>query len=220
MSSRSCLAGAVSGTAYFVGPLDGPGPGVLLLHSWWGLTGGMKRTADRLADEGFTVIAPDLNGGEVFGDLAEAQAHLSEADPNRLARLTLDTLEVVRDRSSGDRIGIVGYSKGASRALWASVRTSPHVAAVVAYYGTQTIDFAGSEAAYLLHEAGRDELVDHDEMAFMEATIGLDRLDLEVFRYPEASHFFAEEGAGTYDPEAAHIAFGRSVALLRDRLAG
>lgn len=205
-------------TAYYVGPLDRVGPGVLLLHSWWGLTGGTKRIADRLADEGFTVIAPDLNGGEVFRELEQARSHLAEADPNRLARLTLDSLAVVRERSAGESVGVVGFSMGASLGMWASVRRPADVEAVVAFYGSQAMDFAGSKSAYQVHVAGEDELVDEDEMAFMEATIGLEGLELEVHRYPGASHFFAEEGVGTYDPDAAGIAFERAVGFLRDHL--
>ena len=48
---------AMSDSAYFVMPPGGAGPGVLVLHSWWGLTPFFRRLADRIADEGFTVLA-------------------------------------------------------------------------------------------------------------------------------------------------------------------
>jgi carboxymethylenebutenolidase len=40
-----------------------PGAPVLLLHSWWGLNEDMRDLADRLAGDGFTVMAPDLFDG-------------------------------------------------------------------------------------------------------------------------------------------------------------
>jgi carboxymethylenebutenolidase len=209
----------VSDSAYFVGPLDAPGPGVLLLHSWWGLTGGVRLTADRLADEGFTVLAPDLNDGATFEDREAARRHLEEADPNRLARVTLDSLAVLAERSPGGSVGVVGYSMGASLGMWVSVRRPEAVAAVVAFYGTQIIDFTGSRSAYQIHAAGVDDLVGDDELSFMEATIGLEGLELEVFRYPGAGHWFAEQGAAAYDPEAAGRAWDRAVGFLRHRLA-
>jgi dienelactone hydrolase len=178
----------------------------------------MKLTADRLADEGFTVLAPDLNEGVTFEDQEEARRHLEEADPNRLARVTLDSLAVLVERSPGGSVGVVGYSMGASLGMWASVRRPEAVAAVVAFYGTQIIDFAGSRSAYQVHAAGVDELVDDDELSFMEATMGLEGLELQVFRYPEVGHWFAERGAAGYHSGAAERAWERAVGFLRDRL--
>ena len=55
--------------AYFIQGDAGPGPGVLLLHSLWGLTSAVKGMADDIADEGYTVLAPDIN----FGELPETE---------------------------------------------------------------------------------------------------------------------------------------------------
>jgi len=43
-----------------------PGGPVLLLHPWWGLNETIRNLADRLAGDGFTVMAPDLFGGTVL----------------------------------------------------------------------------------------------------------------------------------------------------------
>ena len=61
-------------------------------------------------------------------------------------------------------IGVVGFSMGASWALWLSVRAIDVVAAVVAFYGAQDVDFQGSRSAYLGHFAEHDEFVDDDEL--------------------------------------------------------
>ena len=39
----------------------GNGPPVLLLHTWWGLNQPIKDLADRLAGDGFTVMAPTFS---------------------------------------------------------------------------------------------------------------------------------------------------------------
>lgn len=210
----------VTDAAYFVGPTDEPGPGVLLLHSWWGLTTSVKQTADRLADEGYTVLAPDLNFGPTFTDPEAARRHLARADADRLAALTLASARIVRERSAdpGRPIGVVGFSMGASLGLWASVRIPQAIGAVVAYYGTQSIDFAGSESAYLLHLAEHDDLVSDDDAAFMEATMALEHRPVEVARHPGTRHFFSEEAADAHDPEAAAAAWERTLAFLDEHL--
>ena len=41
-----------AGHAYLVVPDDGPGHGVLVLHSWWGLTPAVKEVVEALGRRG------------------------------------------------------------------------------------------------------------------------------------------------------------------------
>jgi carboxymethylenebutenolidase len=45
---------------YLATPPGGKGPGVLVLHAWWGLNATFKGICDRLAEAGFVALAPDL----------------------------------------------------------------------------------------------------------------------------------------------------------------
>ena len=203
--------------AYFVSPRSGPGHPLLLLHSWWGLDAGVRQMADRISDEGHTVLVPDLLAGETFDDAEAAEAHLKSLDVDRLASLTQASVHLVREKGA-DRdapVSIVGLSMGASLGLWASIRIPEAVSRVVSFYGTQTIDFSGARAAYQLHFADQDELVDPDEASFMEATIGLSGLEVESHSYPGTSHWFFEPERPNYDPDAAEQAWERMVRFLR-----
>ncbi len=203
--------------AYFVSPRSGPGHPLLLLHSWWGLDSGVRRMADRISDEGHTVLVPDLLTGETFDEAEAAEAHLKSLDVDRLASLTQASVHLVREKGA-DRdapVSIVGLSMGASLGLWASIRIPDAVSRVVSFYGTQTIDFTGARAAYQLHFADTDELVDSDEASFMEATIGLSGLEVESHSYPGTSHWFFEPERPNYDPGAAEQAWERMVRFLR-----
>jgi carboxymethylenebutenolidase len=206
----------MSDSAYFVSPATGPGPGVLLLHSWWGLTPFFRRLADRLSEKGYTVLVPDLTGGETFVDAEDARENLSDLDPDRLASLTLTAARLVRDKSldPDEPIAAVGFSMGASLALWASVRLPEDISKVVAFYGVQSIDFAGSTAKYQLHLVDEDDLVSDDEAAFMQATMGIEELDVEVHRYGDVSHFFFERDQATHDEKAARLAWDRMLDFL------
>ena len=51
--------------AYRAAPSQAGAPRILLLHAWWGLNETIQRMADRLAQSGYDVLAPDLYDGVV-----------------------------------------------------------------------------------------------------------------------------------------------------------
>lgn len=204
--------------AYFVHGDAGPGPGVLILHSFWGLTSSVKNLADGLADRGYTVLAPDINFGELPESEQDALDHLGEASPDRLASLVFTSAKLLHERSTEGPIGVVGFGMGGSLGLWASVRLNDLVAAAVSFYGSQQIDFAGSRSSYLIHLAEEDEFITDDEAAFMEATMGLESLPVEVIRYPETKHGFCEPDGDTFDPESFEKAWAATLVFLAAQL--
>jgi carboxymethylenebutenolidase len=203
-------------TAYFV--QDVAGPGVLLLHSFWGLTSWVKSTADGLADHGFTVLVPDIAFGELPRSEPDAVAHLGAASPDRLASLVISSASLLYEKSTPGPIAIVGFGMGGSLGLWASVRMPEVVTAVVSFYGSQQIDFAGSRSSYLIHLAEQDDYITDDEAVFMEATMGLESLPVEVFRYPGTRHGFCEPEGEAFDPAAYEAAWSRTLEFLAEHL--
>lgn len=209
--------GRSSGSAYLVHPDDGPGPGVLVLHSWWGLTRSVKDIAGQLADVGYTALVPDLMAGEIPDDGEAASSLLAASDPNLTAALVLDSVAALRANSSSpdDPVAVVGFSMGASWALWAATRQPASVRAVVAYYGAQNIDFDALEAPVLGHFAEGDPLVSEDELVEMQARLLLSEKHMEVYRYPGTGHWFAEAGVESHhDPAAAALAWSRTTEFL------
>ena len=208
------------GTGYFISPTDGPGPGVLLLHSFWGLNRATKDTADRLADSGFTVLAPDLADGAVFEGRDEALAALAEADVNVLASLIQSSVPVVK-RAQVDPdspIGVVGYGSGASWALWLSARLTDEVAAVVTYYGSQTISMDTSGAGYLCHWAEHDANVSDDDIAQLGLTFQLAGRPFRFEHHAGTETGFAEAGRPGFDGEVDAIAWRQTIEFLAHEL--
>ncbi len=187
-----------------------------MLHSFWGLTSTVKGLADSLADEGYTVLAPDINFGALPDTEQEAVDHLGNASPDRLASLVLSSAQLLAEKSVGPRVSIVGFGMGGSLGLWASVRLPSIVERAVSFYGSQQIDFAGSRSDYLIHLAEHDPYITDDEATFMEATMGLESLSVEVVRYAGTGHGFGEPDGETFDPEA----FDRAWKLTLEFLAG
>lgn len=203
-------------TAYFI--QNQTGPGVLLLHSLWGLTASVKKLADNLADQGYTVLAPDLNFGELPDSEEAALEHLGAASPDRLASLVMSSASLLYDKSTDGPIAIVGFGMGGSLGLWASVRMPGVVGAVVSFYGSQQIDFAGSNSSYLIHLAETDRYISEDEAVFMEATMGLESLPVEVVRYPGTAHGFGDSEGVTFDKDSFDLAWDRTRRFLSAHL--
>ena len=205
-------------TGYLVAPASGSGPGVLVLHSWWGLTAAFRRMADRLADAGFVALAPDLNEGRIPVTAAEAEADLAAIDPNTVADLVISSAATLRELAitPDEPIGVVGFSMGASWGLWLAARQPRLVGAVTAFYGTQSIGFEAATARFQVHAAEHDELVSDDDMVLLEAALHLDGHDADVHRYPGTSHWFMEDDRpDSYDAEAAALAWERTLGFLR-----
>lgn len=190
----------------------------------------MRDLADRLAEDGFTVLAPDLFDGTVLSTIEDAQAHQQkiEADDvsadRLLGRVTaaLDHLLAQPD-VRGDRAGLVAFSFGAwYGSQMAAAR--PEVVALVNYYGGiggDVPDGPGDETppAYLAHAADNDPY--EDDPVAVRGLVG--RLQEEgagsaAHLYPRTSHWFAEPDRPEYDKEAADLAYGRTVDFLRANL--
>jgi carboxymethylenebutenolidase len=208
------------GTAYLTLPDSGEGPGVLVLHAWWGLTPFFKQVCDRLAEQGFVALAPDMFAGTTTGSVPEAQAMLGGADMDamldlvRSSALTLRTMPVTPDAP----IGTLGFSMGASWALWLASRTPEVVDATVAFYGTQSVDMTPATSAFLGHFAEVDPYVDDDELTLLEADLHVLGKDVTFHHYPGTRHWFFEEDRDAYDEAAARVAWERTLTFLHDRL--
>lgn len=101
--------------AYLAVPEHGSGPGVLVLHAWWGLTDFFKQVCDRLAREGFIALAPDLYDGKTTTSIEEADQLASERIESegtaQVLSASIDYLLKQPDRR-GKALGAVGFSLG------------------------------------------------------------------------------------------------------------
>lgn len=209
-----------AGTGYFISPEEGPGPGVLLLHSFWGLGRDAKDYANRLADSGFTVLAPDLAEGNIYSDLQDALDALSGADMNVLASLVQSSTGILK-RAQADKsrpIGVVGFGPGASWALWLSARLVDDVAAVVTYYGAQSIQMQGSKSSYLCHWAGEDEHVSDDEIAQLGLSLQLAGRPFRFVHHEGCLEGFAEPALPMFEWETNATAWRQTIEFLAEEL--
>ncbi len=195
------------------------GPGVLVLHSWWGLNDWTKDFCRRIAALGYTVVAPDLFEGEIPRTVEEAEAVLGRQSPDTLSGLVLSSATTLRavTKKPNDRVAVVGLSMGASLAMWLAARSPLEVSAVVSFYGAQSIDFENADAAFQGHYGDADHMVSEEDRVVTESFIRLGDNTTDFHVYPGAQQWFMEEGA-TFDPEASETAFHRMATFLARHL--
>lgn len=194
-----------------------PGPGILLLHAWWGLTPDFTAICDRLAAEGFLVAAPDLHQGRTTADPDEAVALAEERDPYDRARQAAEVLAWLRghpDLAAPGRVGVAGFSLGACIALLMASQTP--VDALVIHYGTTGPMAIGPTGIPVLgHFAESDPWEAIEDVAALEQRLG----PLATFHtYPGTGHWFMEPSNPAYATAAAELAWDRTLSFLRTHL--
>ncbi|MBK7779378.1 MAG: dienelactone hydrolase family protein [Ardenticatenia bacterium] len=199
-------------------------PGVILIQEWWGLDGHIKAVANRLAGEGFAVLAPDLYHGAVATEPDEARKLVMALDQAAALQEILqagDFLLNLKDQVRGPAVGITGFCMGGGLALQAAASGDPRVGAVAAWYG-KPLDAAGAAAVtcpVLGFYGGLDTGIPVADVTAMEDALKAAGATVEVHVYPEAGHaFFNDTRAGGYNEAAAKDAWPRLVAWFGEHL--
>lgn len=204
---------------YLIKPKSTPRGGILVLHAWWGLNDFFKDFCNRLADEGCLVLAPDLYGGEVAATILEAEA-LRQKNIKRKTTLKqiLAALKQLKAETDGAPLGLVGFSLGAWLGLWLLEEKPKEFAATVLFYGVRGGDFAKTKSAFLGHFAETDEYTSESGRKKFEKTLKAAGREAAFHVYPNTRHWFFESDRPEYNPEAANLAWERTIEFLRSRL--
>ncbi len=209
---------------YLATPSSGKGPGVLVLHAWWGLNDFFKSFCDRLAQEGFVAIAPDLFSGKTARTVPEAEQLKDSQDEAKVAPpILLTAIDELSQRSAGPGLGVVGFSMGAYWSLWLAQKKPEVFKAVVLFYGTNGGggDFQQSKAAFLGNFAEKDPYETPEDIQALEKNLKGAGRPVNFYTYPGTGHwFFEKDRPDAYKAGSAQLAWDRTIALLCDQLGG
>lgn len=202
---------------YLALPKAGKGPGVLVLHAWWGLNPFFKDLCHRLTREGFVVFAPDLYHGQLATTIEEAERvsdQLSRKQADADISQAVSYLQALPAVTS-PTLAVIGFSLGAFFALNLSCQRPKDIRAVVLFYGTRPGDYASAQAAYLGHFAESDTFEPPSEVNRLEESLRSAGHQVTFYTYPGTGHwFFENDRVDAYNAEAARLAWQRTTDFL------
>jgi carboxymethylenebutenolidase len=210
---------------YLATPRSGSGAGVVLIQEWWGLDDHIVDIADRLAAEGFVVLAPDLFGGRTTHDSEKAGDLMAALPVDRAVRDLSGAVDYLLglDAVTSETVGAVGFCMGGGFVLLLAAQEGDRVSAAVPFYGVGPAvpdSYRGLTAAVQGHYGEQDEFYPVAKAQEQEEQIRYESGAEVTFYYYPAGHAFHNDvnRLGTYDPANAKLAFGRMVDFLKHRV--
>ena len=226
--------------AYLARPDDRPHPGVLLIMDAFGLRPAIDQMADRIAADGYVVLAPNVfyrAGRLPMPDLSDSEARASffqsirplmdELVPERVASDGGAYLDCLADLAQPGPVGITGYCMG-GRIAWRIAAAHPdRVAALAAFHPgglvTDAPDSPHRSAGHLKAElyfgfADQDPSMTADQIATLERTLDDVGARYHADVYESAPHGYTMADTLAFDEAARERHFGELHALLERTL--
>lgn len=216
---------------YLATPESGQGPGIVLCQEIFGVNAAMRSKADFLAEEGYTVLVPDLfwrnqaniELGYSPEDFTQAIALYQQYDEDlgvEDVAATLDFLKTLPQCDPNTGLGVVGYCMGGKLAYLAACRL-PQVACAVSYYGVgidQKLDeMANVKGRLLIHLAELDQFTPPELQAKIQQAAQA-TANVQCYIYEGVDHAFARPGSEHLHKPSAKFAHERSVTAFHDSI--
>ena len=230
------------GTAdcYFVHPVSGTAPGVLIWPDIFGLRPAFRQMGRRLAETGYSVLvvnpfyrvqkAPTATAGAatpIPEVLPLAQA-LNETTHMTDARAFIAWLDQQASVAGNRRMGTQGYCMGGPMALRTAAAVPDRVGAAASFHGgglvtdmpnSPHLQAATSKAQFLIAIAANDDMRAPNDKNVLRGTFATANLPAEIEVYEGAAHGWCPPDSGVYNEPQAERAWGRLLALYEKALA-
>lgn len=228
-------------SAYVAEPTGTVRGGLVVIHEIWGLVDHIKDVANRLAENGYVAIAPDLLTGigispEVGQELLRLRTSGSAAEQSRFQPMLREklapthspefaqgavsvlrrTVDFLGERPDVEnRIGVIGFCFGGSY-TFALAAADSRIRAAIPFYGSppDSTDVGKISCPVLAFYGDQDErlMSSLPEVSKAMAEAGV---DFTSHVYPGVGHaFFNDTNPQTYDTSAAADAWQQTLAVL------
>jgi carboxymethylenebutenolidase len=206
--------------AYVARPNGAPIAGLVILQEAFGVNGHIRSVADGYARDGFLAIAPALfdrieRGVELGYEGAEREKGVAlarQTDQDKALDDIAAALEYLRNANVG-KCGTIGYCMGGTLSWRSATQLDPDAA--VGYYAGGIGRYAEEtpHCPVMLHFGKLDKHIPAAEVEKVQAA----HPEVQVFWY-DADHGFNCDVRSAYNPEAAKLAWERSLAFLKEHL--
>lgn len=200
-------------------------PAIILVHEWWGLNDEIRALADRIAAEGFVVLAVDLYGGKSAKTSPDARKLMQEVleNPESAAENLRQACDWVSSTAGATQVGVVGYGLGGGWSLNAAMALPDKLDAAVMFYGQVSDDeqeLAPLDTPLLGFFGAADVSIPLDAVNNFE--LALQNLDkaFEIEIYPDARGGFASPRNRNFDADLEAQSWRKMLEFLRENLRG
>lgn len=221
-------AGDIEARGYLAVPESGSGPGLIVIQEWWGLDSGITAMADRLAENGFVALAPDLYHGDLaeHTEMDKAGELMSTLPPERAAADMSGAVDhlLARPERVGDGVGVVGFCMGGLLTFLLAASRPDAVKAAVPFYGYPSgddgPDFSRIEASIQGHFAETDGFFGPEGVRELEAKMQEMGKHVTLTVHQGTAHAFMSphDALGSYDEQLAETIWPQFTGFLREIL--
>ena len=201
-----------------------PLPAIIMIHEWWGLNDNVRAMAERLAGEGYIVLAVDLFGAEIASSPESARQLMLRVveNPESASANIEQAYAFVNDVAGAPRVASLGWCFGGGWSLNTAMLFPEDLDAAVIFYGQVTDDeekLRPINAPILGFFGDADRGISVESVRGFEQSLKRLRMSHEIHVYPGAGHAFANPTGNNYKPEFAEDAWQKTLSFLQQNLA-
>jgi carboxymethylenebutenolidase len=220
--------------AYEAKPKEGGSyPGIVVLMEAFGLNDHIKKVTERIAQEGYVAIAPDLYHREAerlvpYSDLQKAVGIMNKLQDSKVMDDVGAAIAHLKSQSNvkAGSIGVTGFCMGGRFTYLAAAHHNKDVKAVVPFYpggvpmgNPSPLSRTGEiKCPIYLFFGGKDPLIPQEHVDKINAELTDKKINFQLKLYPEATHGFFCDERPSYHPDSAKDAWEKFKSFFAQHL--
>jgi carboxymethylenebutenolidase len=200
-----------------------PHPGVILIQEWWGIEPHIKDMAERLARQGYVVLAPDLYHGKVAREPNEAMKQMMALNKDAAVNEIRKGIDYLQSRSDVQpkQLGVVGFCMGGFLTWKVAEAENGELAAIAPFYAgafnPSPQDIAKVTAPALIVWGDEDGGIPADQRQHITTLLQQAHKTHKILVY-HAGHAFMNDQHASHNKHAAEQAWDELLAWFKQYL--